>query len=245
MKKILLAMLAAALSFAAVSCGGMEDIFDPTDPYGDFDDTLPILEGNSFTYGDHYYTLTQSGTGAEVSFTHFPSNVREFSFLQSQLLGKTKPGALALELMAFEMYRRNRTAGKACIEMCNLSANAKSVINQLSQKFPESRDDATFDESVCQPYLVATYLKGATQQNSYKPDYPYVLSLYENTSTFAKQGEKTAFGLVYRWCVKRGGEREVEASLILPYDEEVYLVQGCPDFFNAAAPAGTWSDDLK
>ena len=195
---------------------------------------------------DCAYELKLSDTDGSVTFTHFPTNVREFQALQNQLLGKCKPGVLALELMAMEMYRRNRTAGAAALELCNVNTNTKSIISNLSQKFPEKRGKDTSDDSYHQPYLIATFLKGATQENKYQPDYPYVLSFYQNPSAYVKQGEYSYmyFGKVYSWCIMRYGEKETAAEMVLIDDEELYLVTNCPGYYFGASPIKTWDDSL-
>ena len=243
MKRILSIALCAAVALLAVSC--IEDIFDPTDPYGEKDNTPAILDGNTLTYGDHNYTIKVKDTEGTVTFTHFPSNVREFKALQTQLLGKTKPGVLALELMAMEMYRRNRTAGEAALELCNVSANTKAVMRELQLKFPAVRGDEESDSNH-QPYLIASFLKGSTMQNKYQPDYPYVLTFYENTSPLVSQGEYslTYFGRTYNWCIKQYGERDTNATIVLIDDEELYLVNNCSDYYSVPF-INNWEDTLK
>ncbi|MBO7644087.1 MAG: hypothetical protein J6S62_03890 [Bacteroidales bacterium] len=243
MKKFIPFALCALALTLAFSC--TPDIFDPSDPYGRNDNTPPILDGNTLTYGEHTYELKLSEKEGTVTFTHFPSNVREFKALQNQLLGKCKPGVLALELMAMEMYRRNRTAGLAAMELCNVSTNVKSILNVLPQKFPEKRGFAP-DDSYQQPYLIATFLKGATPENKYQPDYPYEMTFYENPSEYVKQGEYSYswFGRVYEWCIMRYGEKETSASVVLIDDEELYLVTNCAGYYVGVPPVKTWEDTL-
>lgn len=244
MKKLLSAALCAMTALLSVSC--LSDIFDPSDPYGNNDNTTAFLDGNTLTYGEHNYTLDLSETEGSVTFTHFPSNVREFKILQNQLLGTSKPGVLALELMAMEMYRRNRTAGSAALELCNVSTNTKTILSQLSQKFPQKRGLQNDTDTYHQPYLIATFLKGATWENKYQPEYPYVLSFYENTSPYVKQGEYSFswFGNVYHWCIMRYGEKETDASVVLIEDETLYLVTECPGYYYSATDIKTWEDTL-
>ena len=244
MKKLL--SLAACALFALLSVSCISDIFDPSDPYGHNDNTPALLDGNTLTYGEHNYELNLSDTEGSVTFTHFPSNVREFQILQEQLLGRSKPGVLALELMAMEMYRRNRTAGTAALELCNVSTNTQSIVSQLSQKFPQNRKVINDTDSYHQPYLIATFLKGATRENKYQPEYPYVLSFYENTSPYVKQGEYSFawFGNVYHWCIMRYGEKETDASVVLVDDEELYLVTACAGYYISAPDITTWEDTL-
>ncbi|MBO4476364.1 MAG: hypothetical protein J5737_06560 [Bacteroidales bacterium] len=234
--------IATALAAMAVlaSC----EYFRIDEPELENDTTVPILDGNTLTYGDHQYTLDETATEGTVTFTHFPATKREFQFLQSELLGQSQPGTLALELMAFEVFRRDRAKGKKCVEMCTVSAYAKQVISNLEQKFPERRGDT--GDSYWQPYLVASFLAGATQENKYQPEYPYKLSFTYSTNT-PNQGEEsyTFGGHVYHWVTTRGGNKDYKASVIRLYDGDV-LVHGCANFYLAAPPiTGNWEDTLK
>ena len=242
MKKLL--SLAACALFALLSVSCIEDIFDPSDPYGDNDNTFGILDGNTLNYGDHTYILDEKGNTGTITFTHFPKNVREFRILQNQLLGYSKAGVLALDLMAMEMYRRNRTAGSAALAECNVSSKLKSIMNQLNLKFPEDREAGETDTSY-QPYLIASFLQGATFENGYQPDYPYVLKFYENPSPFVKQGESSYLGKLYHWCIMRYGEKEVDATIAYLDDDEPYIVTECSDFTAGVPAVKFWEDTLQ
>lgn len=245
--------LFAAVFSALAIFTACEGLFDFDDPIFEDDDTIPILDGNTLTYGDHQYTLEEINVGdvpkGIITFTHFPASVREFKTLQTQLLGPSQPGVLALNLMAFEMYRRDRTIGQKCIEACNLSVNAKSVINNLKEKFPIQRGEAT--DSYQQPYLVATFLAGATQENNYQPDYPYKLEFTYNTSNYKQQGEYSTsfFGKIYHWVTTRAGNKDYDASVIV-LDEDLdddggIRVHGCSNYYLAAPTISGWEDTLK
>lgn len=246
MKTKLFAAACAALAIFT-SCAGL---FDFDEPIIEDDNTVPIKDGNTLTYGNHQYTLNETlsldGGSATITFTHFPATIREFTFLQSQLLGTSQPGTLALNLMAFEMFRRDRTKGQKCIEKCNLSVNAKSVISNLRQKFPEERG-AEITDSYMQPYLVATFLAGATEANKYQPEYPYKFTFTYNTSAYKQQGEYSTsfFGHIYHWLTTRGGNKDYDATVIDPDDDDIILVHGCSNYYLAAPPVTGWEDTLK
>ena len=245
MKTGLFAALFAALAIFT-SC---EEFFDFDEPVFGEDDTVPILDGNTLTYGTHQYVLEENYVGAvpsaTITFTHFPATMREFMTVQSQLLGVSQPGTLALNLMAFEMFRRDRTVGQKCIEACNLSVNAKSVINNLKEKFPMQRGQET--DSYQQSYLVASFLVGATQENKYQPEYPYKFAFTYNTSPYANQGEYSYsfFGHVYHWVTTRAGNKDYDASVIVPEDEDVIRVHSCSNYYLAAPTISGWEDTLK
>ena len=210
------------------------------------DDTVPILDGNTLTYGEHQYTLEEDETTARVVFTHFPATIREFETLQKQLLGESRPGTLALELMAFEMYRRNRTKGEECIKKCTISAQAKSAISNLGQKFPLHRGDEITD-SYQQPYLIASFLKGATESNKFQPDYPYQLDFTLSDSVYDKQGEYSHiyWGSIYYYNTYRNGDKQVKASVIVLDDDPIVMVHNCPSYYFATTTIKSWEDTLK
>lgn len=233
-----------ATAFAALAVFASCGLFDIDFPEIEDDDTIPILDGNTLTYGEHEYVLNETPTEGTVTFTHFPATKREFEVLQNQLLGKSQPGTLALCLMSFEMYRRDRSKGEKCVERCNLSVNAKQVLNNLKEKFPEHRGDA--GDSYSQPYLVASFLEGATRDNNYQPSYPYKLKFTFSTSSYDNQGEEsfTFGGYVYYWFTNRGGDKDYKASVIQLYNGDV-LVHGCANYYLAAPPISSWQDTLK
>ena len=242
MKPRFIAAAAVASLALLVSCEGFFDIDDNF--FDEDDNTVAILDGNTLTYGDHHYTLDEDATTCTVTFTHFPATIREFQSLHSQLLGKSQPGMLALDLMSFEMFRRDRSKGKKCIEMCNLSVNTKQIIERLGERFPEKRSDPPSD-SYHQPYLVASFLKGATQENKYQPEYPYKLSF--SLSTNKSQGEysMTFFGHIYHWTTTRAGFRDYDASVIVFDDDNSILVHGCSNYYVGAPDISSWEDTLK
>lgn len=218
------------------------------------------LEGNTLHWGDHSYTLddglrldgdlpsSDKSQACTVTFTHFPASLEEFRTLQEQLLGRSFGGTLALNLMAYEMFRRDREAGKEAIKMCNTSANASATINQLGQKFSRTRFDADDHDTYHQPYLIASFLKGATQTNKYQPEYPYELRFQWSANPYSKQHDRSdmSYGYLYRLVTQRNGDKECEASVLLSDDEEDFLqVWNAPSYYYAVPNIKKWDDTLK
>lgn len=100
------------------------------------------------------------GESATITFSRFPTTVAEFKKVREQI-GKEPQGAVALELMAFEMYRRNKEVGAACIDLTSTTTFAVNCKTQLSHSLS------------VQKYMLAAYLKGATPGNGYNPSEPY------------------------------------------------------------------------
>jgi len=129
------------------------------------------------------HAVWTAGQTATVSFNHFPVSVAEFMQVREQI-GNEPHGCIALQVMAYEMYRRDKTTGKECIALNNLKVNINQTINRLTEL---NRPN----DSYARPYQMAAYLKGATWQNGYKPDKPYTVTVrtrpgvkHENSNTF-------------------------------------------------------------
>ena len=218
------------------------------------------LEGNTFYYGDHSYTLDDGlrldgdlpseaeGQMCTVTFTHFPATIDEFRALQEQLMGNRFGGCLALNVMAYEMYRRDRALGEEAIRMVNTPTNASQTLSTLGQKFSTTRYDENDNDSYHQPYLVAAFLKGATHDNKYQPDYPYVLRFRWSTNPHSKQHEYSnmLYGYVYRLVALRNGENECSADVLVDEDNpELLRISNCPSFYYAVPNIRHWDDTLK
>lgn len=113
------------------------------------------------------YTKGQSGT---VEFNRFPASVDEFKAVREKIGGEPH-GAVALELMAMEMYRRDRNIGLECIKLTNTSTNANVVVDRLKELFGG-------DVNYNRPYQTAAYLKGAEPGNGYNPTKPYTVEVF-------------------------------------------------------------------
>jgi len=124
------------------------------------------------------HTVGQNGT---VSFSRFPATVDEWKQAREKIGGEPH-GAVALLIMASEMYRRDRAIGRPCIELHNTTANLTSCINRLND---------VFSLTPPRPYQMAAYLKGASWQNGYNPTKPYTIEMrvaagrpYSNSTTY-------------------------------------------------------------
>lgn len=245
MKKII---SLAIIAFLAISCGNDEP--SPQNPTPQSDKGTATLSGNTLTYktssSTHTFTLNESATTTTVTFSHFPASQDEFAALQSKLLGKSKPGTLALCLMSFEMYRRDRSVGEKCVKSCFLSFEAITTINLLKQKFPATRS-ATTTDSYQQPYLVAAYLKGATQANSYTPSEPYVITLTWNDNPNVKQGKHLSDynGNLYHYNVSYNGDGMRDADVLVPDDGGNVMVHHAGNIIVNVPTISSWNDLLK
>ena len=128
------------------------------------------------------YTPGQTGT---ITFSRFPATVAEFKQVREQI-GREPHGAAALQLMAYEMYRRNKKRGEECIRLNNLTNNVEMPIRRLNELFGASKDDPAY----ARPYQIAAFLKDATPENGYNPSKPYTVEVRVNKGVaYAKSAD--------------------------------------------------------
>ena len=236
-------LLAAMLPFF-LSCEPVNDDPEPED------DTLTAtVSGHTLTCKTstftHTYTLDEGEDITTLTFTHFPASVEEFTALRSKLLGSSRPGTVALCLISFEMYRRDCSAGEQCVQLINTSANATITLPRLKEKFPSQRGQQ--GDSYTQPYLVASYLKGATQSNKYTPSEPYVLTMKWNDNSNVVQGEYSSSysGRVYHYYALWNGDGKRDATVLVPDNGGDVIVHGCGNLVMGVPTIEGWNDSLK
>jgi len=115
------------------------------------------------------HAVWSAGQMATVSFNRFPTSVDEFRQVREQL-GYEPHGAVALQVMAYEMFLRNKELGKECIKLNNLTSVVMSAVGRLTEL---SRPN----DSYARPYQMAAYLKGSSWENGYAPDKPYTVTI--------------------------------------------------------------------
>ena len=135
------------------------------------DSELPLEEIEVTIAGNIHHTIFTKDQYGSVSFNRFPASVNEFQKIQEQIGGEPH-GAVALELMAAEMYRRNASRGTQCIELCNVKSNVELQMSRWRQLF-DLKDETQY----ARPYQIAAFLKGATPDNDYTPNEPYTVEV--------------------------------------------------------------------
>lgn len=148
------------------------------------------------------HTPNQSGT---VEFSRFPATVDEFKQARD-VIGSEPHGAVALQIMAFEMYRRDRKVGEACIHLNNVTTNANESVRRLKELFGS-------DQNYARPYQMAAFLKGATPRNGYKPDKPYTIEVRVNNGNAYKHSSIYDAKVIYLQVLTAGtdgGARNID-----------------------------------
>lgn len=128
-----------------------------------------LVELEVHIHGSINHTQYTTGQSATITFNRFPASVEEFKQVRAQI-GMEPHGAVALQIMAFEMYRRDRAIGLECIKLNNVRTNVGVVTGQLKELFGG-------DSYYNRPYQMAAYLKGATPANGYSPEKPYTIEV--------------------------------------------------------------------
>ena len=137
-----------------------------TDDDASMQNLEPIEVSISGTINHTTFTKGESGT---VTFNRFPATLEEFMQVREQIGGEPH-GAVALQVMAYEMYRRDRAIGTECIKLNNTLNNVNSAISRLKELFGN-------DANYARPYQMAAFLKGAAPENGYKPAKPYTIEV--------------------------------------------------------------------
>lgn len=113
----------------------------------------------------------KAGQTASVSISKIPATLDEFKALQAKL-GTTPEGCVMLQLVAFEMYNRDKKVGEACVKLNNTDINVPSVMRRLPEIFKKDPND-----SYPRLHLVATFFDGATPSNGFNPKKPYTIKV--------------------------------------------------------------------
>ena len=113
------------------------------------------------------HTTFTSGQKGTVTLNRFPATVDEWKKVQEKIGGEPH-GAVALQIMASEMYRRNNDVGLSCVELNSTKSCNTSTISRLKTVFAASNN---------RPYQMASFLKGATPDNGYNPTKPYTIEI--------------------------------------------------------------------
>lgn len=209
------------------------------------------LNGNTFTYGDHTYTVSgeiiydQSFTGyrgtptASVSFSNFPSGYTEFEAVYTNLLGKSIQGTAAMIPMAIELYARDAAVGERCFNLlCNSSSTVSGIIRILKTKLVPSEYGPANDPYI-QRYMAAALLKGAVATNAYTPDEPYTVEMCAS----ANMPQNSSYGLVnYVYILAKGWDTEQrQVEILQPNGSDLYKVFNCPSCYTQCKNiVGTW-----
>ncbi|SJZ31173.1 DUF6935 domain-containing protein [Porphyromonas cangingivalis] len=150
-----------------------------------------------------------AGQKATVTFNRFPATMKEFEQVRTQI-GTEPHGAVALQVMAYEMFRRDRDLGLKCIALNNVSNHSgkdSSPIRQLTSIFREGNS--------ARPYQMASFLKGATPENGYNPTKPYTIEVFSDQGRGYEESNAYQTTVVRMYIVTSGrDDKQVPISVV-------------------------------
>lgn len=159
-----------------------------------------------------------------VTFERIPATLDEFKQVQ-QVLGTEPQGAVALQVMAFEMFRRDPALGTEALKLNNTSTNLSSTVRRLKEILGD-------DDSYNRPYLPAALMQGAKPTNAYTPDFPYQVKMKVDPVKKYQESELLEGIVIYLLIDSEGWDtnwRGVE--LVKPEGQPYYLVSNCPAMY--------------
>lgn len=158
----------------------------------------------------------------KVSIERIPATLEEFQALQAEI-GTTPEGCIMLQLVAMEMYRRNRSVGIDCLQLNNTDTNLSSMKRRLDELYREN-------DSYARPYLVSSCFKGATPANGYNPTKPYTIQVRRDPTRPEDERSQILKGYVKHLQVYSDGYdtpwRGVD--VVQQKGDEYYRVSNCP-----------------
>ena len=158
----------------------------------------------------------------KVSIERIPATLEEFQALQAEI-GTTPEGCIMLQLVAMELYRRNRSVGIECLQLNNTDTNLSSMKRRLDELYREN-------DSYARPYLVSSCFKGATPANGYNPTKPYTIQVRRDPTRPEDERSQILKGYVKHLQVYSDGYdtpwRGVD--VVQQKGDEYYRVSNCP-----------------
>ena len=113
----------------------------------------------------------------EIVFEKLPGNLQEMKELEYASLSKPEY-VPALFLAVMKVYITNK---EAAYEMIQFSQGPREL-NNMDKQFLKDRMSDKAD------YIVESYFKGSTVENSYTPSLPYTVSVTENPYSYSSEG---------------------------------------------------------
>ena len=177
------------------------------------------------------HTDYNSGQSAKISFNRFPVSVQEFKEVREQI-GSEPHGAVALQVMAYEMYRHDKKAGEECIRLNNVLNNVLTPVGRLKELFGN-------DFSYARPYQIAALLKGATPENGYNPAKPYTVEVRVSKGNSYQYSNDYQSNVLYLEIITGGKDRGVDSISVLKTHKpnessngQYFIVFSCPGFYS-------------
>lgn len=176
------------------------------------------------------HTQYKPGKTGTVEISGIPESVDGFKSLQSQIA--TEPhGAVALVLVAMEMYRQDATIGKQCLELCTTSSvESDGIIRRLKELYGSG--------SYARPYQVAAYFRGATPSNGYNPKKPYTMDMVVDAGRPYSYSDSYESTMIFIKVTCGGASTPRVCYVIKPKGEPYFLVNNASTLYLQVKPIG-------
>jgi hypothetical protein len=157
----------------------------------------------------------------KVTFKSFPKSLEDFQAFQAEY-GKTPEGAIAVQLVAMEMYRHDKKVGQQCLALCNTQTNLSSVTSRLNELYREG-------DSYARPYLVSAMLLGAKPSNSYNPNKPFTIRLRLDPTKNTERSQMLKGYVTHLQLYSDGYDTPWRSiDVVLQQGDEYYRISNCP-----------------
>ncbi len=187
--------------------------------------TLAFIMAVSFSanaqLGNVLKNAASKAFSEKVSIEKIPTTLEEFQALQAEL-GTSPEGCIMLQLVAMEMYRRDRAVGLECLTLNNTETNLSSMTRRLNELYREN-------DSYARPYLVSACFKGATPANGYNPTKPYTIQLRKDPNKKDERSQMLKGYVKHYQLYSDGYDTHWRAiDVVQVHGEPYYRVSNCP-----------------
>lgn len=187
--------------------------------------TLAFIMAVSFSanaqFGNVLKNAASKAFSEKVSIEKIPTSLEEFQTLQAEL-GTSPEGCIMLQLVAMEMYRRDRAVGLECLTLNNTETNLSSMTRRLNELYREN-------DSYARPYLVSACFKGATPANGYNPTKPYTIQLRKDPNKKDERSQMLKGYVKHYQLYSDGYDTHWRAiDVVQVHGEPYYRVSNCP-----------------
>lgn len=171
--------------------------------------------------GTIHPTVYKPGEEATLSIDRMPVSYEEFVSLQNEV-AQTPEGAIMMEIVAMEMYNRDRELGKKCLTLANTEINVNFMVRRMS-------DLAVPEEQSGRPYQPAIFFAGATPMNGYNPTSPYTIQVRTSKVHKYEKVQSLKGYLLYLEVFSEGFDTQWRSvEVIKQKGSDVYKVYNCP-----------------
>ncbi len=176
---------------------------------------------NVVSEGTIHPTVYKPGEEASLSIDRMPASYEEFVSLQNEV-AQTPEGAIMMEIVAMEMFNRDRELGKKCLTLANTEINVNFMVRRMS-------DLAVPEEQSGRPYQPAIFFAGATPMNGYNPTSPYTIQVRTSKVHKYEKVQSLKGYLLYLEVFSEGFDTQWRSvEVIKQKGSDVYKVYNCP-----------------